>query len=82
MTSWKQDAVGLISQIAVTLEAKENININISLFPYRSDPVARTYKGPFPVQHPVKDPATACRDQGCQAAVKGDEERKGVSHHL
>lgn len=51
-------------------------------FPCRPDSVARTYKGSFPVQHPVKDPTVACRHQGCQAALKGDEEGEGVPHHL
>ena len=54
----------------------------VCCFPFRSDSVARTYKGAIPIQHPVKDPAAACRDQGCKAAVKRDEEREGVPHHL
>lgn len=52
------------------------------VFPYRSDSVARTYKSTVAVQHPVKDPPAARRDQGCQTSVKRDEEREGVPHHL
>lgn len=69
----------------MTVEAKEDIKmffLSLFIFPCRSDSVARTYKGAFQVQHPVKDPATARGDQGCQAAVERDEEREGVSHHL
>lgn len=75
-------AIGHIFQIAMTLKAKERKPFFLCCFGYRSDSIARTYKGAVPVQHPVKDPAAARRDQGCQAAVKRDEEGEGVPHHL
>lgn len=54
----------------------------LSAFSHRSDSFARAYKGAFTVQHPVKDSAAACRNQGCKATLKGDEKGKGVSYYL
>lgn len=50
--------------------------------PHRSDSVARTYKSPFTVQHPLKDPAATCGHQGCKTAVKGNEEGEGVPYNF
>lgn len=71
MSFWKIDRPQTVQMCVVFL-----------LFPHRSDSFARAYKGAFTVQHPVKDPAVACRNQGCKATLKGDEKGKGVSYYL